>query len=647
MAVLKRSYNGLKFVLHRKTLVPIPLLHLRENLMLARVLGNLSHCLGRLLVADLVFKAIAFVLLTPLVSLLFRAFIALSGRTVIADTDILMFFIHPTGALAGAVMGSLLVTIAAFELAHLMTVAIAAEKATPVTVRSSLIFVLQSSANIFRMALRVIVELVLFSLPFLAVGGLLFWLLLTDHDINFYLSTKPPKFWLAVGSIGFILATLAFLLVWRLARYFFSIQILLFEQASPQQALALSRERAHDRRTDIAKDLGIWLLINFAIGAMVTLLVGLVGRLLVTNSAENMFLLVLAVGSALGLVAIANLACNAVSNASLASLLAMAYLDWGKHHEEDLVLPEASEQTLLAGVNLTRFRILAFFVIAIIIAGLLGSSVLRSFNIEDSVEITAHRGGATAAPENTMAAVQSAINLKADWLEIDVQESKDGIVVVAHDSDLKKVANNPVKIWEATAEELRQVDIGSYFASEFADQRVPLLKEVLEACRGKIRVNIELKYYGHNQQLEQRVVDLVEQAGMENDIVVMSLKQAGIDKIKELRPEWTCGLLTAVATGDLTKAKADFLAVNANLATKSFVNLAHQRGKSVSAWTLNESIDISRMISRGVDNLITDDVALVHQVLKERSSLTPIDRMLLELAYYFGVDIDPTAQTDS
>ena len=81
-------------------------------------------------------------------------------------------------------------------------------------------------------------------------------------------------------------------------------------------------------------------------------------------------------------------------------------------------------------------------------------------------------------------------------------------------------------------------------------------------CKGKIRLNIELKYYGHDERLEQRVVELVEAQGMESAIVIMSLKKEAVLKMKALRPTWTVGLLTSVAVGDITKVSADFLAVN-------------------------------------------------------------------------------------
>jgi glycerophosphoryl diester phosphodiesterase len=269
-------------------------------------------------------------------------------------------------------------------------------------------------------------------------------------------------------------------------------------------------------------------------------------------------------------------------------------------------------------------------------AGVVGAAAIHSFDLEDKVQITAHRGGAGVAPENTLAAIRQAIEDRTDWIEIDVQESKDGVVMVAHDSDLAKVARNPVKIWEATAEELRAIDIGVYFGEEFKGERMPTLEEVLQMCKGRVRVNIELKYYGHTQELENRVTELVERFKMESEIVVMSLESKGIEKVKSLRPDWTVGLLTAVAAGDLTRAKADFLAVNSKLATRGFVQAAHRRNKTVSAWTVNDACAMSAMISRGVDNLITDYPALARQVLAERQQMSPMERLMVEVAFYLG-----------
>src|SRR6185503_9581025 len=107
--------------------------------------------------------------------------------------------------------------------------------------------------------------------------------------------------------------------------------------------------------------------------------------------------------------------------------------------------------------------------------------------------IIAHRGASAEAPENTLAAFRLAADQKTDFIELDVQESADGQVLVAHDSDLMKVAQEPTKIWEGDAATLRSIDIGSYKDRRFASERVPTLAEALAVCKGRCRVVVELK----------------------------------------------------------------------------------------------------------------------------------------------------------
>ena len=223
-------------------------------------------------------------------------------------------------------------------------------------------------------------------------------------------------------------------------------------------------------------------------------------------------------------------------------------------------------------------------------------------------------------------------------VEIDVQESADGEIVVVHDSDLMRVGGVAIKIWEATYAELQEVDVGSWYGPEFSDQRVPTLEQVLEICKGRSRVDIELKYYGHNQRLEERVAEIVERTGMEHQIVLMSLASDLVTSMKALRPEWTVGLLTAKAVGDLTRSDADFLAVHVGIASHRFVRRAHAAGKEVYVWTVNDKLNMSRMMSRGVDGVITDHPALAKQVIETRAELSAAERMMLTAAFWIGLE---------
>lgn len=285
---------------------------------------------------------------------------------------------------------------------------------------------------------------------------------------------------------------------------------------------------------------------------------------------------------------------------------------------------------------MTRMRLLVGGSAGVLVAGVIGVFAVKSVQVEDNVQIMAHRGSSAAAPENTLASIRQAIDDGADWVEIDVQETADGEVVVFHDSDFMKTAGRDLKIWDATVDDLDDIDIGSWFANDFHTERVPTLAEVLAVCKGKIKVNIELKYYGHNDQLEQRVADIVAAHDMDSQVKAMSLKLDGVKKMKSIRPDWAVGLLMSVHVGSVKDIEADFLAVNASSATRRLIRNAHANGKEVYVWTVNDGLTMSTMMSRGVDGLLTDNPALAQAVLQERARMSPPERLVFELAGLLG-----------
>jgi glycerophosphoryl diester phosphodiesterase len=602
--------------------------------MIRAVTQSVKSSWKALVLTDILVKAIAFVLLTPLVSLVFRGFLAVSGRTVLADIDIANFLLHPIGWATLIVVGGASVGLLAIEQSALMTISLAATYQKRLGVLATTRFIAGKTSKILQIATRMVARALILAAPFLAIGGGIYLSLLTDHDINYYLSEKPPRFWIAVALIGADLAILVFLLVRCVISWAVAMQLHLFENVPPKQCLATSRERVLGNRKTLAKWIVVWGIANAVVGSVASGLVVAVGQWFVPRAVSSLWQLVLTLGVILLLWSAVNVVTNLLATISFAVMQGHVYDRFGRITA--FQLPDIEEAQDGWSLQWTRGRVLSGLVIAVVVAGLVGITAIHSVRLDDDVEITAHRGASGRAPENTMASILAAIEDQTDWVEIDVQETKDGVVIVAHDSDLKKVSGNGIKIWEATADELRSIDIGSYFGPKFKDQRVPTLADVLKACKGKVGVNIELKYYGHNQDLEQRVIDLVEKHEMVNNVVIMSLEADGIRKVKRLRPEWTVGLLTAVAVGDLTRADADFLAVSSKLATRSFIRSAHQKGKDVSVWTVNDTVAMSTMIGRGADNLITDHPDLARRVLAERADMSPVERILVELAFVFG-----------
>jgi len=169
---------------------------------------------------------------------------------------------------------------------------------------------------------------------------------------------------------------------------------------------------------------------------------------------------------------------------------------------------------------------------------------------------------------------------------------------------------------------------------------VPTLAEVFALCKGRVRVVVELKSYGHDERLEERVAAVVEEAGMVADCVYMSLDHDMVRTMKALRPGWRVGILTAKALGDLTTLDADFLAVEAKIATARFVRRAHRAGKDVYVWTVNDPAQMLRAMSRGVDGLITDRPGFARQVVERRAGMSDAQRLLAALLVRLGADTD-------
>lgn len=246
--------------------------------------------------------------------------------------------------------------------------------------------------------------------------------------------------------------------------------------------------------------------------------------------------------------------------------------------------------------------------------------VQNGFSLTNEVlsetQITAHRGSSGSAPENTMAAVMQAVEEMADYAEIDVQMTADGVVVLGHDSSLKRVAgvNRPISSY--TWEELQTLDVGSWFSPEFAGERIPSLEEVIEYCRGRINLNIEIKNVGKNSTLSQKVTELVQKYGIEEQCVITSTSFNYLKQVKELAPQIRTGYIISAAYGNFYSSESvDFISIRSNFVDERLVENVHSQGKAVHVWTVNQKGEMERLRLLGVDNIITDNPILAREII--------------------------------
>ena len=585
-----------------------------------------THVLGSLL---------AYVLLVPLFSLLFNRVVSWSGAQALSDQEILYFALSPLGLLSLLLVGAAGLLLMVFKHSALMAVAYGVQHGQRVTTLQALAFVARRSRRILVLGLRIVLRVLLLVVPCLLALALIYRALLGDYDINFYLAERPPAFWAAAALGAICVGTLIALLLRLAIGWFFALPLALFTPQPTAEVLALSAAAGGTRRRTVLAWVVAWAVLDLLLLSLAAVVVDGLGEALIPGLLENIRLLVLTLGMLLLLSALLALIVTAVSASALAIVMVQLFeacgLDAGRAY-----LAESIEAGTGTRVLLTNRRIIAASALSLLAAVAISRQLIEGLTLQDHVSIIAHRGASGAAPENTLAAIREALRQGADWVEIDVQESADGEVVVLHDSDLKKVAGRDLKIWDATLPDLADIDIGSWFDPRFSGERVPTLRQVLDLCRGSAGVVIELKYYGHNERLEERVAAVVEAAGMEDDVMLMSLDYAGTQRMRELRPDWPVGLLTSVMAGKLEKLALDFYAVNTRFGSRQFVGRAHQQGRRVMVWTVNDGVSMSQMMSRGVDGVITDYPDRGREVLAQRAALNSGQRLLIELASYFG-----------
>ncbi len=232
------------------------------------------------------------------------------------------------------------------------------------------------------------------------------------------------------------------------------------------------------------------------------------------------------------------------------------------------------------------------------------------------IDVVAHRGASGYAPENTFAAFDKAVQMGADYIELDVHRSKDGELVVIHDSTVDRTTDGSGKVGELTVEELRALDAGSWMGDAFAGETIPTLDEVLDRYYGKIGLLIELKTPDVYPGIEEEVAEMLKERNLDRpqdeEIMIQSFNFESMKKMKQLLPDVPIGVLTSSRTDTSDEALkefatyADYFNPQYGLISQTLVDRAHAHGLKVGSWTVRNRKTANLLIAAGVDAIITD-----------------------------------------
>lgn len=230
------------------------------------------------------------------------------------------------------------------------------------------------------------------------------------------------------------------------------------------------------------------------------------------------------------------------------------------------------------------------------------------FSSAHDTKIVAHRAGAAFAPENTVAALKASMEAGVELAEIDVQQTRDGVLIVMHDDSFKRTAGLDQKVWNTEYKAVQALDAGSHFSSDFAGEKIPTLREMLLTAKNRIHLMIELKATGHEEQLVEKAVREVEAAGMSHQCTIASMDLELLKESKSLAPAIdTVYITTFLKSDSFARSDLDGYSVETTFLSPRIVAEAHARGKKVYGWTANTEKNMKKILRLGTDGLVTDN----------------------------------------
>ncbi len=255
--------------------------------------------------------------------------------------------------------------------------------------------------------------------------------------------------------------------------------------------------------------------------------------------------------------------------------------------------------------------------------------------------VIAHAGGKGHAPEHTLAAYANALTLGADYVEVDVNMTKDGALVAMHDTTLGRTTNveevfgdrpAPWMVKDFTLAEIKRLDAGSWFSPEHASERVPTLQEAIDLIDGRAGIYIETKHPYLYPGMEERILDVLRAGGFiggqgrDARVILESFFEPSLRELRRLAPDAVLVQLynkdtlagsNIVHLFDKVTTYAEGIGPEWVEVDAELVATAHERDLVVHTWTVNEKEELRRLIDLGVDAIFTDYPDRLREVLRE------------------------------
>ncbi|MCC5884732.1 MAG: glycerophosphoryl diester phosphodiesterase membrane domain-containing protein [Halomonas sp.] len=610
------------------------------------MLRSLREHLRPLVAYHLFFTLLASSLLLPAVAWTLTSLLGRFERPVITNAGLLELFLSPAGMLWLLFAIGLTFLVLYLQQAGMILVAV---KRRDNHFRLAFVALWQTLRRLPALSGLVVLQVGAHLLLILPVALLLGWfyeLIVAGLDPYYVLRMRPPALWYYLSVALPLILAWAAVAALLYVRWILALPAAVLENLSPMAALKRSRDLTRGHRARIALVVVSVLVVIVTLPLLASLLFDRLFTPMLWWLPERNAVLIPAMLAYVTGYVLATLAFTFLGIAANALLSACLYLRLA-HREPRPVPPppDAHPGRLAWGVE----------VAVILFAALQAWWIVNSFELRDDVAVIAHRGSSMAAPENTLAAIERAIEDRADYVEIDVRLSADGEVVLYHDRSLQRLTGDSRNVRELTLDELRQFDVGSWFGDAFVGERIPTLDEAFAAVRGHSALMIDMKpdpgleealveaviaalhreHEARRQCLTQAAGDAMARCGnpdvaAETRLAVMSSNV--LEMVKAREPALRVTLLAQlIMPGTLDRRSFDALGLRHNRITDNEIRLARELGYEVHAWTVNDRARMSQLIDLGVDAIITDYPDRLVELMEDRRELSDGAILLVKL----------------
>ncbi|MBS4539513.1 glycerophosphoryl diester phosphodiesterase membrane domain-containing protein [Clostridium sp. D2Q-11] len=583
--------------------------------MLKNSLEDFSKLYKKYILFELIFMIVSSFLFVPLISYIYSRILISMGSRSLINNDILKIVLSYEGIIGLLIVAILSVTFIFIEFGVLIIISQKEYFEKEISILNSFITILKKVPKILSIEILPLTILLLLLIPFIDLP--MSSELVQDVDLQYYIRRK------IIDSYKYlaIYITLIFSLGYIFLRLIFTFHCIVIEGKSTLESIKCSWELTDDNEISILIKLilfnSIIVMFGFFIISSLTFITNEIQYTINSNYLKELFITL----------------SGYVTYALILLLLPVNVIFITRlYYSRNLKIEGKVTDKLVPYTNYSisklenKFYNLLYnrrhIVILISIVALIITFSINYFLNKDimylgrNISVAGHRGDMVSAPENSLSSIRSALNKNIKYIEVDVQTTKDGIVILYHDINLRRLAGLSKNISELTYIELSEIDIGAGFSNKFEGERIPTLDDTLEEVKGKAQLIIELKAYNSNDELVEKVINIIEENNMESEVYIQSFDYNLLKKVRSINNNIKIGQIMYIAAGDLSYLDVDFYSIEKSMLSNKIIQHGRSNNREIWVWTVNNEDNIKETLKYDIDGIITDYPLKVKEIIE-------------------------------